>query len=152
MRVRILLGTLGAAVGCATLAGGCATGAVAVTECREIEHLRCEISVACGTVEDVEACRRFYTDQCLHGIEGDTAPTAQAHKRCVDTIRAAGRCAEDEETTAPAACEGVNARLVDGAEPMDNVCDLIGRPWELSVCAYLTERKDDGGGGEGGSS
>lgn len=145
----LILGSTG--LGFAGLAGGCATGAVAVTECREIEHLRCEISVACGTVDDVAACKRFYTDQCLHGIEGDKAPTAQAHKRCVESIRAAGACAEDDDATAPSDCDGVNATLVEGADAMENVCDLIGRPWELEVCAYITERSD-GAGGEGGGS
>ncbi len=138
--------------GIAAFAGGCSTGAVAVTECREIEHLRCEISVACGTIEDVNACKRFYTDQCLHGIEGDKAPTAQAHKRCLETIEAAGNCAKDDESMAPEDCSGVSERLTEGADGMDDVCELIGRPWDLTVCAYITERADEGSGGEGGGS
>ena len=62
------LGQLGLMLGL-----GCSTEAVAIKECREIEELRCEASVSCGIVaeDEVEGCKRFYKEQCLHGIAGD---------------------------------------------------------------------------------
>src|SRR5688572_30918766 len=66
----LLAGTLASG-----LAGGCTSGAVAIAQCREIEYARCEAAVPCGVVTDVDECKRFYRDQCLHGIAGPAAPT-----------------------------------------------------------------------------
>ncbi len=68
-----VLGILGA------VSPGCSTDAVAIQQCREIESVRCEGSASCGIIDtdDIESCKRFYQDQCLHGIAGDKEPSAE---------------------------------------------------------------------------
>lgn len=131
----------------------CSTGAVAVQECREIENLRCEVSEACGTVDDVAACQRFYDGHCLHGIEGPKKPSADELDRCLDAIDGAGRCAKDDPETKVDDCKRISdPSRVSGARAFADVCDFIGRPWALEDCGFLNPKeKDDGGeGGVGG--
>ncbi|HSC89225.1 MAG TPA: hypothetical protein VLC09_18210 [Polyangiaceae bacterium] len=132
---------------------GCTTGAIAVNECREIEYLRCEASVACGlgdieNEDDVTACKSFYRDQCLHGIAGPKVPTAKDQKDCVATIQAAADCAKDDPEKLTTDCAGVDATTSLDAEGgrVVSVCDVVGRPWDLEICDYLLPK------GEGGSS
>lgn len=130
---------------------GCNSGAVATQECREIEYARCDASVACGTIDDAAACRRFYSTHCLHGIAGPEKPTADEQARCVGAIETAGKCAEKDDSTPLAECKGLRTQLVAGADRMKDVCDVVGRPWDLLACDYLNREPDDGSGGEGGS-
>jgi hypothetical protein len=143
------LPALALAVGVAL--GACNTGAVAVSECREIESARCEASRTCGTVEDVEACERFYRDQCLHGISGPEAPTAEAQSSCVEAIQKAGACAEQDPEQSLSACLAGEDAGAAGAPSADDetqasVCEFVGEPWEAPVCDFLNE---GAGGAEG---
>jgi hypothetical protein len=133
---------------------GCNTGAVAIQQCREIEYERCEASVPCelgniSTDDDVAACKRFYKNQCLHGIAGDEVPTAKAQKDCVDTIKAAAVCAAKNQDGLAESCDGVEATTSINAEGgrVKTVCDVVGRPWDLAVCDYLLP---SGAGGSSG--
>lgn len=134
---------------------GCNTGAVAIQECRDIEYVRCEAAPACGvgevkTEEDVAACRRFYKEQCLHGIAGPKPPPAQAHKACLAAINAAAVCARQDKTTAPAACADLPLEQVEETKVYQDVCDVVGRPWDLAVCDYLQSVPDEGTAGSQG--
>lgn len=136
---------------------GCNTGAVGINECRDIEFARCEAAAACGTIEDVESCQRFYRDHCLHGIAGDEAPTESAQQACVAAIEDAGRCAEDDPEMSRAACEnatlGQGGAGTAGASQLDTsadsrtVCQFVANPWKQPVCGYLNPPADDAMGG-----
>ena len=51
----------------------------------------------------VEACRRFYLDACLHGIQSAKDPTVAEKKACVDAITA-GSCDVVREPQRAPAC------------------------------------------------
>src|SRR5690606_1028879 len=103
-----------------SLGGACSTDAVGIGECRDVEYARCEASVACGVIDanEVEACKRFYRDHCLHGIRGDEVPTANQHKECLALIKNSG--------------ESASASLGMGGsgEPDEDACDVVAQPWE----------------------
>lgn len=75
-------------------APACGTDAVGVDACREIEAARCDRAVECQIPLDsprpggdpVAACRRFYLDACLHGIQSGKDPTVPERKACVDAV------------------------------------------------------------------
>lgn len=137
---------------------GCNTGAVAVKQCRAIELLRCEVSEACGTIDDVEECKRTYEDQCLHGIAGPKEPTADEQERCLDFIQKAGDCAEDDPAMPDVICfaKEIEARGGAGGEPPEivvdddapDVCEVIAKPWDYGPCDFLNPV--EGAGGEEG--
>lgn len=149
---KVLLGASAATLLTATfsggIAGGCVSAAVAITECREIEYARCEASVPCGVIDDVEACKRFYRDQCLHGIAGPEVPTTQEQDACVAAITDAGTCAEADpewsvEGCAPEGAGGLGGEAsVDGSE---TVCEFLAAPWDFPVCDFLNEPPSEGG-------
>lgn len=118
----------------------CNTKAVAIQECREIEYARCEASVPCGVIEEdeVEECKRFYREQCLHGIAGPTAPTAEEQKSCLNTIDKAKKVAT------------LNSAL--GGAPQEKeltvACGVISRPWLVSACDYLAPQSEGGASGD----
>jgi hypothetical protein len=135
-------------------ATGCGTDAVGVETCRDIEYARCEAAPNCPKlfdIPDVDACKRFYRDQCLHGLAASHEPGAPKVRACVDAIRQAGRCAARDETLA--AC----GSLHDESTGAKNTCDVIQAPERLDACAFLmpdpgTIAPDsDGGGGSAGS-
>ena len=119
--------------------GGCSTKAVGITECRDVEYARCEASVACGVIkaDEVEECKRFYRDHCLHGISGEEVPTADDHKACLELIEDAGKRAE----------ESLGMGGAPG-EPDEEACKIVGAPWKSPECSYLTETSSSMGGGE----
>lgn len=125
------LGQLGLMLGL-----GCSTEAVAIKECREIEELRCEASVSCGIVaeDEVEGCKRFYKEQCLHGIAGDKEPSADQENKCVELLEEAQQIAaetlDDED-------------MVDEHE---SACAVIAAPWDQPDCEYLNAESVGGGG------
>lgn len=113
----------------------CSTKAVGIQECRDVEYARCAASVPCGVIEqgEVESCRRFYRDQCLHGIAGPEVPTADEHQACVDLIVQAG-------VSALVSLEG-------GAEEADEVaCEVVAQPWKSPECDYLNQKPQGEGG------
>ena len=128
----------------------CTTGAVAIAQCREIEFARCEASVACDVIDDVDECKRFYRDQCLHGIAGDTVPTTAEQDACVSAIEDAGACAEDDPDGLVSACgpgrAGGGGAGGQGPEgPERSVCEFLAAPWDYQVCDFLNEPPPEGG-------
>lgn len=133
----------------AMLTGACTTGAIGIAQCREIEYARCEASVPCGVIDDVDACQRFYRDQCLHGIAGPNVPTTDQQSDCVEAIEQAGACAEDDAEGAFADCSehgGMGGQSAgDPDEP--TVCEFLAAPWQSPVCDYLNEAAEGGSSG-----
>ena len=132
--IRVLFaGTLSAvtAFGFVT-ASGCATDAKGVDDCRKIEQARCDAGKVCGFVEDIEACKRFYRDQCLHGLTHQSPGTLQVD-RCVQTIRAAGTCATTDPNIELAACAEVTA----AAPELTLACDVVRSPEKTAECSFL---------------
>ncbi len=113
---------------------GCGTDAVGVDECRDIESARCEAGAFCGLVEDVEQCKRFYRDQCLHGLANGDRPGSPQVKACIATIRAAGECAkagvEDVASCTPA---------LPSLTIHNKVCDVVLRPEGAVKCEFLAQ-------------
>lgn len=114
----------------------CNTKAVAVQECRDIEEARCEASVPCGVVEeeDVDECKRFYRDQCLHGIAGPKSPTGDELKLCIELIE------EAQETAAASLNMGGQSQETSYAA----ACEIISRPWDLPQCAFVLPSGEGG--------
>jgi len=115
-------------------ASGCGTDAVGVEECRDIENARCEAAQYCGLVEsgDVEACKRFYRDQCLHGMAAGERPGAPRVKECVNTIRLAGECAKAGAKTL-AECKVTPSAGTVHTE----VCKIVEEPEGTKECEFL---------------
>lgn len=155
------------------LTSACSTGAVAVEECRDIQYARCEAALLCGfadvsSFDDVDECKRFYRDQCLHGIQNPQAPSEQEHSVCMDLIGSALSCARDDITrylgnngvtligetgwdgerpsedfyTPADQCSGVDTTLAPGvpiSEDKDlNVCEVLNAPFYLFDCSYVS--------------
>ncbi len=108
-----LAAALGMTALLAASVGACGTDAVGVGACREIENARCAQASACGIdltlpvhsdtpSSNVDACVRFYHEQCLHGLAAAKEPGAVAVKACVDTIKAGDCAVVKAPETAPA--------------------------------------------------
>src|SRR5690242_19222484 len=74
----------------------CGVETVGLDACRQIESARCEEAPSCPDlgVKDVDACKRYYRDQCLHGLSISESPGTPAVDKCVNAIHAAGKCAQ----------------------------------------------------------
>ena len=122
-------------------ASGCGTDAQGVDDCRDIEQARCSAGKNCGLVSDVAGCRRFYRDQCLHGL-AVSAPGGVKVRACVAAIRAAGLCAlqAQESEEPPEGCGSVEAS-----------CQVIIEPETSEDCAFLGAPADAGPGGSAGA-
>src|SRR5271165_6618386 len=79
-------------------ASACGTDAVGVDACRQVQEAECQEAPACGialeppyhtTGTAVDACIRFYDDQCLHGLASGTDPGPTAVHECVAAIHSA---------------------------------------------------------------
>jgi hypothetical protein len=116
----------------------CSTDAVGVNECRDVEYARCEASVACGVIkeEEVEECKRFYRDHCLHGMKGDEVPSADEHKECIELIEDAGKAAR------------ASLGMGGAGEPDESACKIIAAPWKSDECEYLVRESSSMGGGK----
>jgi hypothetical protein len=126
----------------ATLPPGCGTDAVAVDDCREIENARCEAASHCSdryTVTDVDACRRFYRDQCLHGIASSKPPSTGQVRACVSVIQAAGRCASATSATTVLAECGDTALAAQTHPTLLVACDVVAYPELAAECSFLSE-------------
>ena len=72
---RAVGGALFAVAGCALAAlAACQTEAVGIETCRKVESTRCDRAIECGidlsrlgSANNVEGCKRYYLDACLHG-------------------------------------------------------------------------------------
>lgn len=125
---------------------GCTTAAVAIDECREIESARCESSVPCGIIDadEVEGCKRFYDDQCLHGIQGPLVPTSEQQDQCVALIKDAGKKALSAFIAAEAA--DTEEERNDALKAQVKACVVVAVPWNTEECAFiLPEEKAMGG-------
>ncbi len=112
---------------------GCGTDAKAVDECRDIEQARCEAGHSCGIVDDVDACKRFYRDHCLHGMVVES-PGQATVDRCVSTIQAAGTCAQADPTIALGACP---SPVTTAASGVMSACDVVLFPERTAECGFL---------------
>jgi len=135
--------------------GGCSTDAVGIGVCREIEDVRCEAAAACGIdgAADVEACKRFYRDHCLHGLGVEDEPRSSEVKRCKAAIKAAGECGK-AGLSEPASCPALSG--VQLSEGIVTTCDVVLQPENSSACRFLVPDEDPipdagAGGASGGS-
>jgi len=136
----------------------CGTDAVGVDDCRKIEEARCEAAAHCEgdlQVDDVDACKRYYRDQCLHGMAVDSAPGAPAVSRCVSAIEAAGNCAADDPDILAADCARHSAALdVPGDDRIETACDIVRFPELIPECEFLSGEeavRPEANGGSAGS-
>jgi hypothetical protein len=127
---------------------GCGTSAVGVDQCRDILDAQCTAAQTCGIITDVDACKRYYRDDCLHGLAG-AAPATQAVNACVATINAAGVCAMADAGIALKDC----GTLSGSAPSASTACDVVRTPQIASECAFLVPASDAGtaAGGSGGA-
>lgn len=117
------------------LAPGCGTDAVGVEDCRTIEQARCDAGAACGLVKDVDACRRFYRDHCLHGFALESAPGTTQVKACAAVINAAAACAQQlGPQVSTADCPGMTE---SGPTALPLACDVVSQPEKTEGCRFL---------------
>lgn len=119
------------------LASGCGSDAVGVDACRDIEYARCEAAQHCGMVDDVDECKRFYRDQCLHGLRTDNKPGDVEVDECIAVIKLAGKCAA-EGTELLADCSGWTY-----ATTRTTPCEIIRFPQDVDKCAFLLKELED---------
>jgi hypothetical protein len=128
-------------------AAGCGTDAQGVDDCRDIEQARCAAAKSCGIVEDVDACQRFYRDQCLHGL-AVSPPSSTMLKACLATIHQAGMCAASDAGTELSDCTDVT----QSAPRAKKACDLVTNPEYAEECSFLAPAEDAGTVSSGGTS
>ncbi|MCS6900488.1 MAG: hypothetical protein RMJ98_12750 [Myxococcales bacterium] len=106
---------------------GCGTEPVAPDACRKIEEVRCELAPSCPglNVSDVDACKRFYRDQCLHGLAIASDPGAPVVDTCVAALRIAAAC-----TTPDSGCVATTI-------PVKSGCEVVARPELAEDCKFL---------------
>jgi hypothetical protein len=141
MHVGRLLGWVMALTLAGLVAGqGCGTEPIAVDGCRKIEEARCELAPRCPNlkVPDVDACKRFYRDQCLHGLSTASDPGAPAIDRCVEALKVAAQCtAADNGCVQPAS----------SSTPVTSGCQILERPELALDCAFLSAPASTGAAG-----
>lgn len=134
LRPRHVFGLLPWVFGLVALASlpGCGTDPVNPDGCKQIEFARCQAAPACpdfSTDFDVEACERFYRDQCLKGLQTANDPGKPKIDSCTRAIEKAGECARNGISPCPLATREI-------ADP----CGLITLPEMFTECGFL----DDG--------
>ena len=112
---------------------GCGTDAVGIEDCRQIEQARCDAGAACGVVKDVDACKRFYRDHCLHGLAIADSPGPTRVKACVTALAAAAQCEREFGPQAPTASCGAEIGLTG----LTSACEVVSRPEETEPCRFL---------------
>jgi hypothetical protein len=135
------------------LGTGCGPDAAGVDDCRKIENARCEAASHCGdrfSITDVDECKRFYRNQCLHGFATGKGPGAGQVAACVRTIQAAGACAAQNSPTATLTACGDPLASETNPELAD-VCAVVVTPEKTAECAFLSGTAT-GGSSSGGSS
>jgi len=121
---------------------GCETDAQGIDECRQIEQTRCAAAKECGLVGDVDACQRFYRDQCLHGLPV-SSPGSVKVQACVATIRAAGQCVQ-QAGGADTLLRDCDPPVTESARGVFTACNLIKEPEKAEECSFLTPGVDAG--------
>ncbi len=126
--IRALPAMIASCAAVLALVPSCSTDPVNPDGCRSIEEARCQAAPACAAYSglDVSSCKRFYRDQCLHGLASVTDPGQPSIDLCVRTINAAGTCASSGENP----CSFVP---YSDADP----CDVIQYPERYTQCAFL---------------
>lgn len=132
----------------------CTVDTVGLEACRDIEYARCEARAHCGEdtglhVADVDACKRFYRDQCLHGLDREESPSDLAVKRCVNAIKSAGTCAAQGGGDAPLSSCTFTPALP--ATTLETACGLLGQPELSPPCSFLSKEPLPDAGGSGGT-
>lgn len=115
----------------AVLSQGCGVETVGVDACRKIEQERCVQAPPCPNlkVSDVNACKRFYRDQCLHGLTLESEPGDPVVDKCVAAVKAAGACAK--------AAPGAPCANVSVSRAGATACDVLEHP-EIAVdCSWI---------------
>jgi hypothetical protein len=119
--------------------GACATDAVGVDSCRQIEYARCDAASRCpgtfGTIKPA-TCRRFYRDHCLHGLAVGQDPGIAKVRDCVQAIEALGRCVSSHDQTVNFSECGVSDLRNLSSETV-SACGLLAEPESLSACSFL---------------
>lgn len=121
--------TLGAAAAWTLAFTGCGTDPVNPNGCRQIENARCMAAPSCpafGASFNVEACKRFYKDQCLRGLQVSRDPGEPQIRACSNAIALAGQCAS--ESTSPCV---IDNHLVD------DPCAVVSAPERFPSCSFL---------------
>jgi hypothetical protein len=124
-----------AALPFAVVAVSCGPEPVGVDACRSIEGARCEVAAACGIKTSVDECKRFYRDQCLHGLALKEAPARPVIEECVLAIRTAGACAKDNAEMSLADCP--DAPTAAPGTTLGDVCDVVLTPEKAAPCSFL---------------
>ncbi len=122
---------------------GCGTDAKGVDDCRDIEEARCVAAKSCAKLSDVDGCKRFYRDQCLHGL-AVASPGSNQVKLCVAAIQNAGSCASNADGAATPldACDPPIS-----APAATKACDVVNEPELATDCAFLVPASGSGGAG-----
>jgi hypothetical protein len=126
-------------------ASGCGTDAVGVDECRDIEYARCAAARYCGLIDNtdsaVDACKRFYRDQCLHGLASGERPGGPKVKDCVAVINTAAQCAKNGQdvigSSDPSQCD--LSKLRSPLTTLTDTCDIVRQPEQVQACEFLAE-------------
>jgi hypothetical protein len=145
------LSSTAALAGALLLNPGCGTPAVGIDDCRDIEQARCDAAAACHTVTDVAACKRFYRDQCLHGLPA-APPPRETVDECVAAIQNLTLCVKVGGTK-------VDLADCDPQVPAQNAtlaCEVVRAPERAYACSFLagepvTAPAAGGQGGQGGT-
>lgn len=135
MALRRLMAALFSTLAAFALAAGCGSDATGVDECRDIENARCEAGEPCGLVDDVDACKRFYRDQCLHGLASGEKPGQPVVDDCVNAIKRAGACAA-QKIELLADCPTDPQQVTEGTN-LTKVCDVVKKPEKIIECDFL---------------
>jgi len=113
---------------------GCGTDAVGIDSCRRIESARCDAAAACGKVDDAAECRRFYHDQCLHGLPVPD-PGSAAVGACEVTLQRAEACAREGADLPLEECSDVVTRAATHAT---TACEIVAAPELAAECRFLS--------------
>lgn len=157
-RPKACLALLGLAA--VALHSSCSTKAVGVEECRDIEYARCRAATHCPAqfdVTDVEQCRLYYRDHCLHGMALASPPNAANVKLCIEKIEILSDCAEVAHASDPDVDPDIlSCSDVESLRPkITTVCKLLATPEAIPDCAFLVSDAATGGqsgtGGQTGS-
>jgi hypothetical protein len=141
MRVAVPVRVACAVIWTGVVFSACDTDAVGVEDCRDIERARCEAARFCDlriqSDEDVEACKRFARDNCLHGLEVDDTPSSTDLSRCVDVIQAAGACAQESGAEALVSDCVPRTQGLQRVNGLYGACEVVATPEVAPQCQFL---------------
>jgi hypothetical protein len=132
-------------------AAGCGTDAKGVDDCRDIEEARCAAAKSCNLLGDVDVdgCKRFYRDQCLHGL-AVSSPGSNQVKSCVAAIQNAGSCVSQSGGSDAPLDQCDPPISISSSSSATKACEIVKEPELATECAFLVPSA--GSGGSGGES